>query len=93
MIMRLECLFPELLFSLDTPPVICQSKHQGCIATSTYGAEFIAMRTAVEEVISIRYMLRCLGVPVIKPTELFGDNFGVVQSAEIPEGGTQKESY
>ena len=37
-------------------------KHQGAIETSTYGAEFNDMKTAVEEIISIRYMLGCLGV-------------------------------
>ena len=49
------------------------------------------MRGAVEEAISIRYMLRCLGVPVIRPTNMFGDNFGVIQSAEIPEGELKKK--
>jgi hypothetical protein len=44
------------------------------------------MRSAVEEAISIRYTLRCLGVLVTKLTDLFGDNFGVIQSAEIPAG-------
>jgi hypothetical protein len=36
-------------------------------------------------------MLRCLGIPVTKPTDLFGDNFGVIQSAEIPEGELKKK--
>jgi hypothetical protein len=72
-------------------PVLWQSKRQGCIATSTYCAEFISMRSAVEEAISIRYMLRCLGVPVTVPTDLFGDNFGVIQSAEIPDGELKKK--
>jgi hypothetical protein len=49
------------------------------------------MRSAVEEAISIRYMLRCLGVPVTHPTDLYGDNFGVIQSAEIPEGELKKK--
>ncbi|KAI2510964.1 Reverse transcriptase (RNA-dependent DNA polymerase) [Fragilaria crotonensis] len=71
---------------VGSTPVIWQSRRQGCIATSTYCAEFVSMRSAVEEAISIRYMLRCLGVPVIKPTDLYGDNFGVIQSAEIPDG-------
>ena len=49
------------------------------------------MRSAVEEAISIRYMLRCLGVPVTCPTDLFGDNIGVIQSAEIPDGELKKK--
>jgi hypothetical protein len=48
------------------------------------------MRSAVEEAILIRYMLRCLGIPVTNPTDLYGDNFGVIQSAEIPEGELKK---
>jgi hypothetical protein len=49
------------------------------------------MRSAVEEAISIRYMLRCLGVLVTKLTDLFSDNFGVIQSAEIPDGELKKK--
>jgi hypothetical protein len=36
-------------------------------------------------------MLRCLGIPVTKPTNLYGDNFGVIQSATIPEGELKKK--
>jgi hypothetical protein len=35
-------------------------------------------------------MLRCLGIPVTKPTNLYGDNFGVIQSATILEGELKK---
>jgi hypothetical protein len=80
-----------LLVFVGSTPVIWSSKRQGCIATSTYCAEFIAMRSAVEEAISIRYMLRCLGVPVTVPTNLYGDNFGVIQSAEIPDSELKKK--
>ena len=41
--------------------VIWKSKRQGIIASSTYAAEFSALRTATEEAMSLRYMLRCLG--------------------------------
>ena len=80
-----------LIVFVGRTPVIWTSKRQGCIATSTYCAEFISMRSDVEEAILIRYMLRCLGVPVHRPTNLFGDNSGVIQSAEIPEGELKKK--
>ena len=67
------------------------SKRQGCIASSTYCAEFIAMRAAVEEAISIRFMLRSLGVPVEEPTNLIGDNLGVIQNASIPDSDIKKK--
>jgi hypothetical protein len=59
-----------IIVFVGSTPVLWQSKGQGCIATSTYCAEFVSMRTAVEEAISIRYMLRCVGVPVTEPTDL-----------------------
>ena len=72
-------------------PVQWTSKRQGCIATSTYCAEFVAMRSAVEEAIGIRYILRSLGIPVTQPVDLIGDNFGVIQSANIPESEMKKK--
>ena len=61
------------------------------MATSTYSAEFCAMRTAAEEAISIRYMLRSLGVPVVEPTKVFGDNLGVIQNASCQDAVLQKK--
>ena len=78
---------------VGSTPVAWSAKRQGCIATFTYCAEFIAMRTASEEAVSLRYMLRCLGVPVPKdkPTNIFGDNWSVIQSATIPESEMKKK--
>ena len=59
-------------------------KHQGAIETSTYGAEFNDMKTAVEEIISIRYMLGCLGVWVAKETKILGKNRSVILNATVP---------
>ena len=67
------------------------SKRQGAIETSTYGAEFCAMRTAVEEVQSVRYMLRCLGVKVDTASLICGDNKGVVQNCTISDSLLKKK--
>ena len=72
-------------------PVIWKSKRQGAVATSTYGAEFSAMRLATEEAHTIRYMLRSLGIKVEKPTRIYGDNLGVIQNATMPEGTLKKK--
>lgn len=72
-------------------PVIWKSKRQGAVATSTYGAEFSAMRLATEEAHTIRYMLRSLGIRVEKPTRVYGDNLGVIQNATMPEGTLKKK--
>ena len=59
-------------------PVLWISRRQGAIATSMYSAEFIALCTAKEEAISLRYMLRYLGVSIPNngsfPTRIVGDN-------------------
>ena len=49
------------------------------------------MRQAVEEAIALRYMLRCLGVPVTRPTDLYGDIRSVYHSASIPDGELKKK--
>ena len=55
----------------------------------------MALRTATEEAISLRYMLRCLGIPIPSdgsyPTHLFGDNLGVIQNASNPEADLKKK--
>ena len=80
-----------MIILLGRTPIFFSSKHQGAIETSTYGAEFCAMRTAVEEIISIRYMMRCLGVKVEHSSVLFGDNLGVVQNATMKESLLKKK--
>ena len=74
-----------LIGFVGSTPVIWFSRRQGSIASSTYAAEFSALRTATEEAINMRYMLRCLGCNIggagAIPTRIFGDNFSVIQNA------------
>ena len=70
-----------MLILVGRTPTFYSSKRQGAVETSTYGAEFCAMRQATEEAIAMRYMLRCLGVTVETPTLILGDNEGVVLNA------------
>ena len=80
-----------ILILVGRTPVFFSSKRQGAIETSTYGAEFCAMRTAVEEVQSVRYMLRCLGVKVRHASLICGDNMGVIQNSTIAESLLKKK--
>jgi hypothetical protein len=74
---------------LGNTPVIWKSKHQGAVQTSTYGAEFSPMRLATEETIAIRYMLRSLGIKTSDPSNILGDNAGVLLSATSNEVGSK----
>ena len=49
------------------------------------------MRTAVEEVHSVRYMLRCLGVKVNTALLVCGDNLGVIQNCSIANSLLKKK--
>ena len=72
-----------LIIFVGRTPVFYMAKRQGAIETSTYGAEFMAMKTAVEEVTAVRYMLRCLGVHVTKPSHILGDNRSVIIQSTV----------
>ena len=80
---------------VGSTPVAWSSKRQGSVASSTYAAEFAAMRTATEEAMSLRYMLRCLGCNVPHdrscPTKVFNDNFSVVQNCQNPAADLSKK--
>ncbi len=80
-----------ILIFVGQTPVTCSSKRQGAIETSTCGAEFCAMKNAVEELIALRHMLRCLGVKVEHASLVCGDNMGVVQNATISESLLKKK--
>ena len=40
------------------------SKKQATVEMATYGSEFVAAKTATEQIMDIRYTLRYLGVPI-----------------------------
>ena len=60
------------------------SKKQGTVEMATYGSEFVAARTAVEQIKANKLGLQYLGVPVFQKLFLFGDNKSVVDSSSIP---------
>jgi hypothetical protein len=63
-----------ILLFVGRTPVMAFSKRQGAVQASTYGAEFVAARTTIEEILSLRYFLRSFGVPVTRASRVFGDN-------------------
>jgi hypothetical protein len=79
------------LVVVGSTPIYWISKRQGAIASSTYQAEFMAARMAVEEAIAIRYMLRSLGVPVTRPTLFMGDNKSVMTNVGNADSQLQKK--
>ena len=60
--------------------------------TSTYGAELIATRMAVELIIAWRYNLRMLGVDLEQESYMVGDNMAVVLNTTIPSSILKKKN-
>ena len=75
---------------LNKTPIDWFSKRQGQVETATYGSEFVAARTAVEQIIDLRYTLRMFGVPLDGPSWMFGDNQSVVTSSTLPHSTLAK---
>ena len=59
------------------------SKRQATVKNETYGSEFVAAKTATEQIVDIRQTLRYLGVPIKSKAYMFGDNKSVVTSSTV----------
>ena len=79
-----------ILHLINKTPIDWYSKKQATVATSTYGSEFVAAKTCVDQVIELRNLLRYLGVPINSKSYMFGDNKTVVDSSTIPEAKIHK---
>ena len=82
-----------VLHFLNQTPIDAYTKRQSTVATATYGSEFVAARTAVDQIIDIRTTLRYLGVPIRDKSYMFGDNRSVVTSSTIPNSTISKRHH
>ena len=60
------------------------SRRQAIVETATYGSEFVASKTAIEQIIDLRHTLRYFGVPIKTKSYFFGDNRSVVTRSTLP---------
>jgi len=79
-----------IIHILNKTPIDCYSKRQATVETATYGSEFVAAKTAVEQIMDVRLTLMYLGVPIDGPTYLYGDNKTVVTSSLMPHSKLHK---
>lgn len=66
---------------VNRAPIIWYSKKQSTIESSTFSSEFIAMKTCMESIVSLRYKLRMFGVPLEDVTHVLCDNQSVVDNS------------
>ena len=76
---------------INNTPVKWITKRQKTVETSTYGSELVSGKTAVELILSYRYILRMMGVGVDGPSLLLGDNKSVVLNTTMPSSVLKKK--
>ena len=79
-----------VLHMLNQTPVDWFTKKQATVETATYGSEFAAARTAIQQITAMRLTLRYLGVEIHGSTHMFGDNESVVKSGSLPHSPLHK---
>jgi hypothetical protein len=82
-----------VLHFFNQTPVEWFSKKQATVETATYGSEFVAAKTAVQQIMGLRQTLRYLGIPIEGSTRLFGDNGSVVKGGSIPHSALKKRHH
>ena len=80
------------LHFVNKTPVDCIPQKQATVETATYGSEFVATKTATEQIMNIRQTLRYLGAPIATKSFLFGNNRSVVTSAALPHSTLTKST-
>ena len=68
------------------------SKKQTSVETSSFGAEFCAMKHCCEYLRGLRYKLRMMGIPVDGPAYIEGDNQSVLANTTVPDSVLKKKS-
>ena len=67
------------------------TKKQPTVESATYGSEFMAGRTATEQIMDLRTTMRYLGVEVKGATYMFCDNQTVVNKCSMPHARLHKK--
>ena len=80
-----------ILLYCNSAPILWYSKRQTTVESSTFGSEFVALRIATDLIVSMRYKLRMLGMPIDGPAQVFCDNESVWKNAAIAESKLTKK--
>ena len=67
-------------------------KKQTSVESSSFGSEFTAMKQCTECLRGLRHKLRMMGIPVIGPAHVHGDNQSVLANTTIPDSTLKKKS-
>ena len=79
-------------FFINMACIIWYTKRQATIESTVFGAEFVAMKQAMEVSRGLRYTLRMMGVPIEGPTHMYRDNMSTIHNTQCPESQFKKKS-
>jgi hypothetical protein len=68
------------------------SKKQNSVESSSFSSEFIAMKKCCEYLRGLRYKLRMMGIPVLGPDYIQGDNQSMLANTTIPNSTLKKKN-
>ena len=77
---------------LQNLPIAWFSKKQSSVETSTFGSEFMAMKTATKYIQGLRYKLQMMGISILGPCLTYGDNNAVVTNSTLPDSVLKKKT-
>jgi hypothetical protein len=80
------------VINLNMAKIVWFSKRQPTVESSVFGAEFVAMKNGIENCCGLRYKLRMMGVALIGPIYIYGENMSVVHNTQRPESVLKKKS-
>ncbi len=80
-----------ILIYVNRAPVVWFSKRQNTVESSTFGSEYIALKTAVDLIEALRYELRMFGTPIDDSTIVFCDNKAVVLNSTHSESTIKRK--
>ena len=82
-----------VLIFVNKAPIHLYSKRQATVESSTFGAEFCAMRIAADMIESLRYKLCMFGVPINGPANVYCDNEAIYKNTVLPESTLKKKHH
>jgi hypothetical protein len=80
-----------VIIYVNKAPIVWYSKRQNTVESSTFGSEFIALKTAMDLVEALRYKLRMFGIPIEGASIILCDNEAVVLNATHSESTIKRK--
>ena len=78
-----------IVIFVNNAPIIWYLKKQANVESSSFGSEFVVLRTARDMIVSLRYKL-LFGVLLDGPASVLCDNAGVVKNSSQPASTLNK---